>query len=191
MFTSGSVNNQGEFLVNGSTATATATTFSNSGLLHGTGKVTAAVTNAAPGIVRASAGERLRFAGASFTNQGLIEADRHAANPAEIEFNSPVTNASSTGLIAGRNNVLRFNGGLTNQGSVAISIGTSDVFGDISNAATGKIIVSGGADVTFYDDIVQNGTFRVSKVGSTTSVAVVFGSFTGSGGSTGGGDIFL
>jgi hypothetical protein len=65
------------------------------------------------------------------------------------------------------------------------------VFGDISNAATGKIVVSGGAGATFYDDIVQNGTFRVSKVGSTTSVAVVFGAFSGTGGSTGGGDIFF
>jgi hypothetical protein len=65
------------------------------------------------------------------------------------------------------------------------------VLGDVTNSATGKIIVSGGAGVTFYDDIVQNGTFRVSKVGSSTSVAVVFGAFSGSGGSTGGGDIFF
>jgi hypothetical protein len=96
-----------------------------------------------------------------------------------------------TGLITGRNNVFRFNGGLTNDGSLALSIGTSDVFGDISSSATGAIVVSGGAGATFYDDIDQNGTFRVSNVGSTTSVAVVFGAFSGSGGTTGGGDIFF
>src|SRR5207237_1804682 len=103
--------------------------------------------------------------------------------------NMPVIVASSTGFITGSNNVLRFNSGLTNQGSIAVSIGTSDVFGDVNN--TGSIVVSGGAGATFYDDIVQNGTFRVSKVGSTISVAVVFGAFSGSGGSTGGGDIFF
>lgn len=190
-FSSGAVDNQGEFVVNGSATTVNATSFMNAGLLHGTGKLTAAVTNAPSGDVRVVAGERLRFAGASFTNQGLVEAIGNATSPAEIEFNSPVTNAASTGLIAGRNSALRFNAGLTNDGALAISIGTSDVFGDISNAATGRIVVSGGAGVTFYDDIVQNGTFQVSKVGSTTSVAVILGAFSGAGGSTGGGDIFF
>ena len=180
--------NRGEFIVNGS---AVATTFTNSALLHGIGQVTAAVSNAASGDVRIVAGERLRFAGTSFTNQGLVEAIGVATSLAEVEFNSPVTNTTANGLIAGSNSLYRFNSGLTNQASFALSIGTNNVFGDVTNSATGSIVVSGGAGATFYDDIVQNGTFRVSKVGSTSSVAVVFGAFSGSGGSTGGGDIFF
>lgn len=183
-----SVVNQGELVAHG---IVTATTFSNSGLFYGGGQVTAAVTNTASGDIRAAADEWLRFSGANFNNQGLVEAIGSLTEPAQIEFDSPVTNAASTGLITGRNNILRFDAGLSNSGSLAISLGTSDIFGDLNNTATGKIVVSGGAGVTFYDDIIQNGTFRVSKVGSTTSVAVVFGGFSGSGGSTGGGDIFL
>jgi hypothetical protein len=63
------------------------------------------------------------------------------------------------------------------------------VFGDVGNF--GDIVVSGGGVATFYDDVLQNETLRVSAVGTTTSVAVFFGAFTGSGGSTGGGDIFF
>ena len=54
----------------------------------------------------------------------------------------------------------------------------------------GQIIVSGGAGVTFYGDINQQGALTVSKVGSTTSVAVFFGMVEGNG-ATGGGDIFF
>ena len=39
--------------------------------------------------------------------------------------------------------------------------------------------------------MTQNGTLQVIKVGSTNSVAVFAGAFTGSGGSSGGGDIFF
>ncbi len=55
--------------------------------------------------------------------------------------------------------------------------------------SVGKIVVSGGAVVTFYDDVTQNGTLTVSEVGSTNSVAVFLGNVYGAGGS-GGGDIF-
>ncbi|HEX2473526.1 MAG TPA: hypothetical protein VHK01_02200, partial [Lacipirellulaceae bacterium] len=65
------------------------------------------------------------------------------------------------------------------------------VFGDINNHATGKIVVAGGAHATFYDDVTQNGTLQAIKVGTTNSVAVFAGAFTGSGGSSGGGDIFF
>jgi hypothetical protein len=43
----------------------------------------------------------------------------------------------------------------------------------------------------FYDDVAQNGSLQVIKVGSTNSTAVFAGAFTGSGGSSGGGDIFF
>ena len=53
------------------------------------------------------------------------------AAAAEIEFDAVLANDASTGSIVARNATLRFNGGLTNRGSV----GTSDLFGDVSTAA--------------------------------------------------------
>lgn len=85
--------------------------------------------------------------------------------------------------------MLRFDGGLDNAGSLAFSFGTSDAFGDIDNVGT--VAVTGGANVTFYDDVVQNGALRVARAGTTTSAAVFLGAFSGSGGATGGGDLFF
>ena len=45
--------------------------------------------------------------------------------------------------------------------------------------------------MTFYGDVAQNGTLVVSTVGSTHSSAVFLGAFSGSGGFTGGGDVFI
>ena len=72
-----------------------------------------------------------------------------------------------------------------------LSSGVNNVMGDIMNNAGGKIFVAGGAAATFYDDVTQNGTLQVIKVGATNSTAVFAGTFTGSGGSSGGGDIFF
>lgn len=159
----------------------------NSGVLGGHGRISGPLTNALSGQVRVGMNESIHFDIVSASsNAGLIEVIE-----GEIEFDGALTNAASTGLIAARDAALRFNAGLTNSGSVALSFGVSDVFGDITNQPGASIVVSGGAEVTFYDDISQNGTFRVRQIGSSTSVAVVLGAFTGSGGTTGGGDIFF
>jgi Regulator of chromosome condensation (RCC1) repeat len=109
----------------------------------------------------------------------------------EIEFVGSIHNAANTGLITGRDAVLRFTGGVDNRGAIAITRGANNVTGDITNNAGGTITITGDADAIFYDDVVQNGTLNVARVGSTASTAVFLGSFTGSGGSTGGGDIFF
>ena len=165
-------------------------TLTNSATLRGSGSVLNNVQNNLTGKIQTTAGDRLTFGG-TVTNAGSI-----SLVGGEVQFDAAVTNSASTGAIFARDAILRFgsglvSNGLTNHGSLAVTFGTSDVFGDIANSATGQIVVSGGAQATFYDDIVQNGTFRVSKVGTTTSVAVVLGAFSGSGGSTGGGDIFF
>ena len=72
---------------------------------------------------------------------------------------------------------------------MSLTGGTNVAFGDIDNTGS-MVVVSGGAVAAFYDDVTQNGVLRVSKSGSTTSVAVS-GDFSGAGGSTGGGDIFF
>jgi hypothetical protein len=55
-----------------------------------------------------------------------------------MQFNAAVTNAVSTGLISARDAIIRFNGGLTNNGSLAVTVGTADIFSDIVNSATGQ-----------------------------------------------------
>jgi probable HAF family extracellular repeat protein len=172
-------------LAEGRSFSAGATLF-NSGLIRGSGTVHANLTNYASGEVRVAAGESLVVSGGGHANDGKIE-----AIGGSVEFIGAVTNTVSTGLITGRSATLRFQGGLTNDGSLMVSSGANDVSGDITNSATGKIIVAGGAAATFYDDVAQDGTLQVIKVGSTNSTAVFAGAFTGSGGSSGGGDIFF
>ena len=45
--------------------------------------------------------------------------------------------------------------------------------------------------MTFYGDLAQNGTLVVATAGAMHSSAVFLGAFSGSGGFTGGGDVFI
>lgn len=146
-----------------------------------------AITNPAGAEIRVGADERLHLASASFTNAGRVESIGTAAALAEIEFSSAVMNESSSGTITARNSILRFGGGLTNAGSLAMSFGTTDALGDINNTAQGRIVVSGESQATFYDDVLNNGTIQVSA----GSMAVYFGTVTGSGNFPGGGTNFF
>jgi hypothetical protein len=146
------------------------------------------------GELRLGAGQALRFNGNSNV-AGIVELlGSSELGPSEIEFVGATTIDAFTGLITGRNAVMRFTGGtggLYNYGSLLLNSGVNDIFGDVNNAEDAKIMVAGGAAATFYDDVFQDGTLQVIKVGSTTSTAVFAGNFQGSGGSSGGGDIFF
>jgi Tol biopolymer transport system component len=166
-------------------------TLSARGIIRGDGHVAGTLKGPSFGELRAGAGDHLRLSSPTFTNSGLISALGSGTSAAEIELDGAVINSASVGLIAGQHSVLRLAGGVTNQGSILLSGGANCIFGDINNQPGGSIIVAGGAAATFYDDVAQNGTLQVLKVGSTNSVATFAGSFTGSGGSTGGGDIFF
>jgi hypothetical protein len=71
--------------------------------------------------------------------------------------------------------------------------GVSEVFGDISNAnflpTPGRIVVSGGAQANFYDDVTNAGSIQVSAAGTLQSSAVFLGSLSGNG-VAGGGHVF-
>jgi T5SS/PEP-CTERM-associated repeat protein len=186
--------NGGELHLAGSTATVNATGLTNTGLVDGSGRINSVVTNSAAGQVRVAAGQRLEILGASGsnTNNGLVDIDGGA-----IEFGRSVTNSSvspSTGLIAARDATLRFQAGLANSGALTFAGGNSDVFGDVTNqnnlTTPGRIIVTGGAQATFFDDVVNNGSIQVSAAGSLQSAAVFLGSLSGNGVS-GTGHVFL
>jgi len=187
---SASLLNNGEIKLNGSTATVDATVaLQNWGILHGAGRVGGPVSNESAGRIEVGGGERLRFLGQTFENQGTVLALGSAASAAELAFAGLVANASGAGLISGADARMTFEGGVANHGSIALTGGQNHVLGDIDN--TGNLVVTGGASATFYDDVANNGVIRVSASGSTSSVAVFLGSVTGAGGTDGGGDIFF
>jgi formylglycine-generating enzyme required for sulfatase activity len=118
--------------------------------------------------------------GTANTNAGRIQVIQGG-----VEFDQSLTNLPA-GRIEARDSILRFDAGLTNQGALNVSFGTTDVFGSIYNFATGKITLSGNSNVTFWDNVTNDGTIKISA-GST---AVIFGTLTGSG-TTGTGTVFL
>jgi hypothetical protein len=156
-------------------------TIKNNGILRGDGTIVAGIGGfavAAGGEIQAGAGQRLSVSSPTVvTNSGRIEAIGTAANLAEIEIDAAVINSAGTGSIVARNAILRFGGGLTNHSAVALSFGTTDVMGDVTNSATGTIAVAGNSGVTFYDDVTNSGTLNVAG-GST---AVFFGTLAGNG----------
>ncbi len=178
------INNNGTMKLDDNLVATGGGTLTNNGTVRGSGLIGNSLTNNSSGQVQATTGKRLEFQASANTNSGSI-----SFVGGEIVFTGSLTNSAGTGLVAGGDAILRVNGGLTNLGSLAVSFGNNNVFGDINN--TGSVVVTGGAHATFYDDVTQNGTFIVRKIGSTTSTAVVLGAFTGAGGSSGGGDIFF
>jgi autotransporter-associated beta strand protein len=185
------VSASGNFTNNGSTAYLGDLT--NSGILAGNAQVGGSFVNQPTGSVRLTAGQSLFLQSTSpQSNASLISVIGTQAAQALFESVGPLTNAAGgTALIAGQNATITLDTGLTNQGAVAFSNGINNVFGTVMNAPSGSITVTGGASVTFWGDVAQNGTLVVSTVGSTHSSAVFLGAFTGGGGFTGGGDVFI
>jgi len=77
----------------------------------------------------------LIFNGTGNTNSGLIE-----NQGGTLQFNGDLTNNTS-GTLTARGS-LRLIGGLTNDGNLAFSTGITDVFGNITNSATGQVSVA-------------------------------------------------
>jgi formylmethanofuran dehydrogenase subunit C len=155
----------------------------NIGIIEGSGLISSSISNQASGDIRIAANESLDFtATTATTNSGLID-----VIGGSIEFAARVNNQASTGLIFARNANLRFNGGLTNFGGMALSFGTTDVFGDVDNRAGATITVSGASNATFVDDVINNGALRTSSGGNT----VFLGSVSGAGSFPGTGTVYL
>ena len=164
----------------------------NRGTLSGSLQVGGIFSNQSSGSMRIVGGQKVQLNGPSGANAGLLEligASDPFAAPAELECSGPFMNSAGTGLITGRNGTLRFNGGLTNQGSIGLSYGPVFLYGPISN--TGSIVLGGGATATFYGDLAQNGSLVVSALGASRSNATFYGAFSGTGGFAGGGDVFF
>ncbi len=157
-------------LAGGALFTPTTRRIDNSGVIRtavgNVGQIDSRVDNLAFGEIR-SAGtadrvrERLLFT-RPVNNRldGLI-----TSIGGEMEFTDVVTNDSG-GIIAGRDAVYRFRGGLNNNGILAFSVGASDVFGEVTNNSSGVIGVANKSEATFYDDVMNAGKLSVQKGGT-------------------------
>lgn len=150
-----------------------------SGLLLGRGTIDASLGTTSTGEVRVGAGDRLQVIN-NYFNGGLL-----AIQGGRVDAAAGLTN-SATGNIVGRGTLHVGGSGLTNQGDLALSNGQTDVFGDVNNTGAGRVIVSGNADVTFWDDVAHTGALFNVATGSSVTF---FG--TAGFGVTGGGDVFF
>ena len=152
----------------------------NSGLLHGSARLTSSLNNRSDGEVRLLAGNWLRVEGSGNLNAGEIN-----NFGGMIEFTQDMTNQGG-GFIAGRGQFMA-HGGWSNSGVMAFSGGFTDILGDVVNDTGGQIVTSGGATTTFFDDLEHNGTEIRTSADSRT---VFLGAYSGSGNHTGEGDVF-
>jgi T5SS/PEP-CTERM-associated repeat protein len=92
-----------------------------------------------------------------------------------VDFGSGQMSLTSTGRLSGRGTLKSI--GLTSNGTISLSGGSSEIFGPLTNNATAKVFVAGNSTATFYDNVTNltGSSFQVSA-GST---AVFFGNVTG------------
>ena len=191
--TTGTFTNTGETHLRSHDAIMSVNLILNQRLLHGTGRVTGALSNGVSGEVRATGADRLVFAGQlpspTNSNAGRI----NLLNGGTIEFGTPLTNTAS-GVIA-------FSGGgsfhstgapagapgnsVNNLGQVLFSGGGSNFVSSLTNSAeTSKVIVTGNGTATFHGPVAHNmGELRVSQGSTAVFLAPVTGAgeFTGAG----------
>ena len=161
-------------------------TLDNAGVVSGGGQVDAVFSNLAAGQVRVETGSALTFAGTSNSNAGTVD-----VIGGQVDFREGLVNEAGTGLVFAQDALLRFGTGLMNEGSVAVSFGTTTVFGDVTMVDEGRVVVTGGANVTFIDDIdFAEGSTGFIQV-DTGATAVIFGAVTGDASFPGFGTVFL
>jgi T5SS/PEP-CTERM-associated repeat protein len=178
--------NYGFIQLNGPLAELRGSLIQNEHTIRGSGLINGELNNTSTGQIQLITGERLRLAGASNSNSGHI-----SVLGGELQVDGSLNNGASTGLISARDAILRFDQ-VTNNGSMAFSNGTVDVYGDIIQNVGGRITVSNGGIANFYDDItisVGAANVQATALGSTISRVVFFGSYNG--GVSGGGQAFI
>ncbi len=158
----GTLTNGGEIDLGGGGLRVAADTLRNTGLVRGVGTLEAAVSNAAGGRIEAF--------------------DAAAGGGGELDVRGALTNQAG-GLVVTRGSALRFAGGLENDGQLSIGDGATDLFGDVTNR--GRIGLSSGATASFVGSLDQEGGFDLLD----GSRAIVFDTFSGSGGTDGAGTL--
>lgn len=138
-----------------------AASISNNGVIEGSGRIRGAIANRPTGSVRSGDSGDVLVLISPFTNDGSVD-----TIGGSIEFQSPVVNAETAPGIFSRDGELRFRQGLTNNGKMGFTAGAADVFGNVTNSASGTIEVDGEGVVTFYDRVTSTGTITVGTESS-------------------------
>jgi T5SS/PEP-CTERM-associated repeat protein len=161
------------------------TNVNSGGVIQGTGQVKGFLLVNPGGTVRALAGDYLVFREGPATVQGTVD-----LLGGTVEWRGPVTFGGS-GMISGRGSINAASatpaspGAITNNGTFQFSGGFSDVRGSLVGNGGSKIIVTGGATATFYNNVslAAGSNFQVSA----NSAAVFFGNVSGTNNFTGSG----
>ncbi|MEN1680035.1 MAG: hypothetical protein AAGJ46_10605 [Planctomycetota bacterium] len=166
----------------GTVAVRDALGLENEGRVEGFGVIEGQVLNRSSGQITVRAGERMTFVGLigdgldTIINDGGI-----TLLGGELDVHGPFSTGVS-GALVGEDATIRSER-LFNAGSLAFTSGHSRVYGDVLNS--NRVIVSGDASVTFFDDFNNLATTQVSS-GATAVFFNLFGN-----GPTGTGTIFL
>ncbi len=177
---SGASTNAGEIQLGGADATLTgASTLTNTGLIHGDGHLAINVANSPGGKIRVENGSVLNFDGSTTANAGNVSLLGGAAT-----FAQAFTNGAA-GTITGHGGLI-FNAGFTNQGTMQLSSGGTDIYGTVTNSGAGSITTGSGSITTFYNNVTHSGAQIRTAVGGFT---VFFGNVQGAGPFTGPGTV--
>jgi hypothetical protein len=141
----------------------------NDGLVDGSGRIAASLTNYSDGQLSAATAQTLVISGAGNTNAGTI-----SLAGGTIHFTQDLSNQPG-GVIAGFG-TLRVDGGLTNDGTISPA-GSAAFFGPLTNQSDGTIHLSGTGPNTFYGAADNEGSLAVDPGASGTFYA----SFSGAG----------
>jgi len=180
-FMAATTTNNGLLQLGGGASLLDGTTLVNHATVAGDGRVSATLNNEATGQINVGNGEKISFLASGNTNAGSIN-----ATTGIVEFSADLIN-STTGSITAQNTILRFTGGVTNNGVIDLSLGINDVFGDITINTNAAVNVTGSSSATFDGIVVNNGEFRVDAGSS----AVLMGDVSGGGSFPGNGTILF
>ena len=138
------------------------------------------------GRINVGAGEHMQLTGGQLTleRSSSLRILGNASAAATLEVGGGTVNGGDSQINLQYADV-SFMGGLQNLGALNATFGSSNIAGPISNTTLGRIIVSNGAQVSFFDDIVNNGVLQVSAGGA----ANLFGFVSGAGSFLGGGEV--
>lgn len=165
--------NSGEVVLGGGTATLGSAAFpvlTNAGVIRGDGRIPVAINNLSGGELRADFTNRLLLSGMGNTNDGQISLSFGGSVESMQGLRNNVAGVISgdgiirTGKITYATGPVPSGTGLFNYGKMNFS-GTTKVYGDVwtEGGDNCDIIVSGGASLTFYDNVYMRDTVAGSS----------------------------
>lgn len=183
----GGVTNNGGFQLASAAAKSSGGVFNNNGTISGRGRLQHQLLN--NGLVAISSGDQLinENGANATTNHGQIQLTGGRLEVTGLIENSAGAFMTGHGVL-GTSTGTPGSLGLINNGTIAVSGGAMDIYGDVRNLAEGRVHTSGHSTTTFWDDVEHNGSEIRTSAGSST---VFFGSVTGAAPYTGSGSVFF